>query len=82
MTDDDVWFEAKTHGYGAGMPVSWQGWALIGGFLVLLTAAGIALVPRHPWLFVALSLIATVPLIVLSARHTRGGWRWRWGGRA
>jgi len=41
--------------------------------------AGVALMPRHPVLFVALAIVLSIPLMIVSAQHTRGGWRWRWG---
>ena len=27
MTDDSEWFAPKRYGIGAGLPISWQGWA-------------------------------------------------------
>ena len=80
--DEDVWFEPKLYGYGAGLPVAWQGWALLGGYCAALAALALLLVPRHPQLFSLLAVVLTLPLIAISARHTRGGWRRRWGGRA
>lgn len=77
MSDED-WFEPKRFGYGAGLPIAWQGWALLAGYVGAVAVAGIAM-PRRPVLFVALALILTIPLLIVSARHTRGGWRWRWG---
>ena len=31
MSDDPEWFAAKRYGYGSGLPIAWQGWAVIGG---------------------------------------------------
>ncbi|MFD1949159.1 hypothetical protein ACFSGX_00085 [Sphingomonas arantia] len=72
-----VWFRAKSFGYGAGMPVAWQGWALLVGSVGALVAV------RH-WLHGAVEAGAFVGIlavmVVLAARHTEGGaWRWRWG---
>ena len=78
MSDED-WFAPKRFGYGAGMPIAWQGWAVLVGFTGFLLMAGLLLVPRHPALFVALAVVMTIPLTIISAQHTRGGWRWRWG---
>lgn len=78
--DDGAWFAPKAYGYGAGLPIAWQGWALIGvyGAAMLLIVTTLAKV--HPAMFYALVAVLTAGLIVMSARHTRGGWRWRWGG--
>ncbi len=78
------WFAQKRYGFGAGLPIAWQGWALMAGFVVLL-GADLMLVP----LWVAGSqgaLIAQGAAIAMTAvlcwiafKTTRGGWRWRWG---
>ena len=73
------WFAPKRFGYGAGLPIAWQGWAALGGFTAVLIAAGLVLLPGHRGLFVAIALIAGAAFALLSAQHTRGGWKWRWG---
>lgn len=78
MSDGD-WFAPRRFGYGAGRPIAWQGWLLVGVYSLALIAAGAALAPRHPLLFVALAIVTTIPLAVVSVQHTRGGWKWRWG---
>ena len=78
MSDDREWFAPKRYGYGAGSPISWQGWAVLAAYIVLLAAAGF-LIP-YTWLgFISIVVILTVALSVIAARTTRGGWRWRWG---
>ena len=42
MSDDLEWFAPKRYGYGSGLPISWQGWAVLVGFLVLAFAVSIA----------------------------------------
>jgi len=78
MSDED-WFAPKRFGCGAGLPIAWQGWTLLLGFTAALLTAGILLAPRHPTLFVGLAIVMTIPLTIISAHHTRGGWKWRWG---
>jgi len=82
MSDDKDWFQPKRFGYGAGLPTTWQGWVLILGFLALITLAALLLVPAHTGLFVAIAVIGALALNVIAAQHTRGGWKWRWGGDA
>jgi hypothetical protein len=79
MSDED-WFEPKRFGYGAGLPIAWQGWAVMLGFCAVVLPMMILLLPRHPVIAIALVVILNVPLMVICARHTRGGWKWRWGG--
>lgn len=80
--DDGSWFAPKRFGYGAGLPIRWQGWALMLGYIALVIGVTIALMPGHPGTFAGIVLAATAAIVVISARHTRGGWRWRWGGDA
>ena len=78
MIDGPEWFAAKRYGYGAGLPIAWQGWAVLVAFLLSI---GVAV-----WLFgkndvrgLAIVIPATILLLIVTARTTRGGWRWRWG---
>jgi len=78
MSDEAEWFAPKRYGYGAGLPISWQGWALTLGFvaITILIALNFA---RRPLQLVAILVPITLLFIVICARTTRGGWRWRWG---
>ena len=86
MTDkhDGAWFAAKRFGYGAGLPIAWQGWALTGGYLALLAIIG--------WLDrqadgrvriigFALFVASTATFLSVLKKRTAGGWKWRWGNR-
>ena len=36
MSDDGPeWFAPKRYGFGSGMPISWQGWAVTLGFIAI-----------------------------------------------
>jgi hypothetical protein len=78
MADGPEWFAPKRYGYGAGLPISWQGWALTLGYVALVIAISVTLKDR-PLQLVAIVIPLTAVLIVICARTTRGGWRWRWG---
>lgn len=80
MSDRPEWFAPKRYGFGAGLPIAWQGWALLAGFVALIGLAA--------WLFgeddpLALAIVvpAIAVLLIATVRTTRGGWRWRWGER-
>lgn len=79
---DDMWFRAKSHGYGADLPIAWQGWALIAALIAVLVAAAALLLPDQVAAFMAVTAIATSAFLIVAARKTRGGWRWRWGEEA
>lgn len=72
------WFAPKRYGYGAGLPIAWQGWALSVGYVALLAIA--ALLIPYSWIaYGAFAAMWTATFILLIARNTKGGWRWRWG---
>lgn len=78
MGDDSEWFAPRRYGIGSGPPVRWQGWAVLGAYLVLLGLA--SLVIRYSWAgYVSIVTMLTACLMVICARTTKGGWRWRWG---
>jgi len=79
MSDGPEWFAPKRYGYGSGMPIIWQGWALTIGFVLLNVVIAVELKNR-PLQLVAVAIPGFVAFMVICARTTRGGWRWRWGG--
>ena len=79
MADDDPWFAEKTFGYGAGLPLRWQGWAMMLAHVAVILS-GLPLAKTHPFAFALYALvIALIPMPIYAAK-TRGGWKWRWGG--
>ena len=83
--DDDMWFRPKRYGYGAGLPIAWQGWVLLLGYALAVGAVSygaLYLFDSDAEQIVALLigvLGLTGALILVSRAKTRGGWRWRWG---
>ena len=78
--DDDAWFAPKRYGYGAGLPISRQGWAALLGYVALVIAATFLI--RYSWIaYVGIVAAATAAFVIVCAQKTRGGWRWRWGER-
>jgi hypothetical protein len=77
-----AWWVAKRYGYGADLPIAWQGWAVLLAYFALLAGAGFMFLPEQVGIFIAVTLVATALFLVIVARRTRGGWRWRWGEEA
>ena len=77
MSDGPDWFAPKRYGYGA-TPITWQGWALTLGFVGILILISVNFAKR-PVQMVAILIPVIVAFIVICARTTRGGLRWRWG---
>jgi len=76
--DDGYWFVPHAFGIGA-TPVTWQGWALTIGFVAVSMLAVTQLPNRVAGNGVLVALILLFTLIAI--RKTRGGWKWRGGGR-
>ena len=74
------WFASKRYGYGSGLPISWQGWAVLVAFVAIVATVGLALEGR-PGLQAAVIFPLIGILLLIAAKTTRGGWRWRWGNR-
>ena len=70
------WFAPKRYGYGSGLPIAWQGWAVLAIFAVGVWGAATRL--QGPWKVLALGGLI-IALIVITGLKTEGGWRWRWG---
>jgi hypothetical protein len=76
---DKPWFRVKRYGYGAGLPCSWQGWALLATFLAVVIASSIVLADRDPLLHFGIVLASVAVVGVVSWRTSDGPWKWRWG---
>ena len=80
MSNGPEWFAPKRYGYGSGAPLRWQGWVVTIGFVLLIALA--SLVIRYSWAgYISLVAMLTSTFLMICARTTRGGWRWRWGER-
>jgi hypothetical protein len=73
------WFRVKRYGVGAGMPCSWEGWAVTAAFLALVFGVG-AFTDDHPAVRLATTLIAIGAFIVIARLKSDAPWKWRWGG--
>jgi hypothetical protein len=78
----EYWFRPKQKGIGAGVPISWKGWALfvayVGAILAVPTALQLIIgyegsVPLRLACVAAIS----VPFLFIAWKKTEGGWRWR-----
>ena len=80
----EYWFKPKQRGIGAGVPISWKGWALFAGLLatILSVPALITLYLGYEGsvpLRLGVVVLVSIPFFVVAWRKTEGGWRWRSG---
>lgn len=80
--DGKPWFLPKRHGYGAGLPVAWQGWVLLLSYTAAIMGLGV-LAPTVRGLELAavilVMVVLTVAFVMVAKARTEGGWRWRHG---
>jgi hypothetical protein len=75
------WFAVKRYGWGWGMPVRWQGWVVLFGYLGLVYAGIRWLAPSRSASVLAFYLLTiTAFLVVICAWKGERPLRWRWGG--
>lgn len=78
--EEGDWFAAKTHGYGTGLPIAWQGWVLLLAYLGVMVGIGLV-IPDSGFAGTAVAIVAmvaaTVAFTIIAKRRTRGGWKWR-----
>jgi hypothetical protein len=83
MSSDDsrYWFPAKRYGWGWGLPSTWEGWAVMAGYFVLLACGVCFWFPptRTMTGFIVYVAVLTIVLTVICWR-TGEPPRWRWGG--
>jgi hypothetical protein len=79
-----MWFAPKAYGYGAGLPISWQGWALLAAFVAAVV--GWSILSRlyftgseRTLIHVGGVALLLIPFVLIVRARTEGGWRWRNG---
>ena len=79
-----MWFAPKSYGYGSGLPITWEGWAVLGLFFAALFTLRWAAFDyfsggMRAAMFVGGTALLIVPLILVCRARTEGGWKWRDG---
>lgn len=81
-TKKDIWFKAKTYGWG-WTPSTWQGWAITISYVVVVTAFFSQIDSQSH--SVSDTLYGTIPFVVVSTailiaicyyKGEKPGWRW------
>jgi hypothetical protein len=80
MPDARYWFRAKRYGYGWGLPLTWQGWAVFIGWAVVVLAPLLLRNGTGAVLSLVALAIATPVLIWIGSRKGEPP-HWRWGNR-
>ncbi len=81
VPESRYWFRAKRYGWGWGLPLTWQGWAVLGLFGVLMVLGNVLLPPTtHPVPFVI--YIVALSAALIGVCYLKGEPpKWHWGER-
>jgi hypothetical protein len=74
----EFWFSAKRYGWGWGLPRTWQGWAVLGAFVLFLVFGSVLFPPAEkPWFFgIYTAVLCLLLLAICYAKGERPRWRW------
>lgn len=75
----EIWFPAKRYGWGWGPPIAWQGWVVLGAYVVAILVSAFRFPPHQdPWLFVGIVAVTTLAFVFVCWWKGETP-RWRWG---
>ena len=77
---DEFWFPRKSYGWGWGLPLRWQGWLVLLGFIGLMMLSTWVFPPDQRPLAFGLSLAADSVLLIVICWLKGERPRWQWGG--
>jgi len=74
-----IWFPAKRYGVGWGLPNTWQGWAVLLAYFVLM-AAGTSILLKSPkgavWLLPYVFSLTLLLIVICWKKGEKLQWRW------
>jgi hypothetical protein len=76
-----IWFAAKTYGWGWGAPVCWQGWLVLGAYIAAVALTSVYFPPgTHLLAYLLCMALATAALLAVCWLKGEPP-AWRWGKR-
>jgi len=75
------WFPAKTHGWGWGVPCTWQGWLVLAAYMVLTVGMVRVCPPERSWVGFLTGVFGLAAALLAVCWMTGEPLRWRWGGK-
>lgn len=76
MDEQQYWFRAKRYGLGWGLPITWQGWTVLGLWFAALILGRRYLIPQNMFahLLFALGMLLLL-FIICYMKGAPPGWR-------
>lgn len=74
----NIWFPAKKYGWGWGIPLTWQGWAVLAAYMALAFAGAAFIAPSryHVWFLPYIFLISVLLVFICWKKGEKPQWRW------
>jgi hypothetical protein len=77
VDENKYWFRAQRYGWGWGLPITWQGWAVLGLWFAALILGRLYLIPHTKFAHLTFSIgMVLVLLIICYVKGAPPGWRW------
>lgn len=73
------WFPAKRNGWGWGLPLAWEGWAVLAAFIALIVGDTLLFPPRKDLAAYIAGVVGLSVLLVAVCWLMDEPFRWRWG---
>lgn len=81
MEEKKLWFKAKRYGWG-WYPVTWQGWAVTLGYIIILFAFVSTIDEKSPtkevslMFFLPVAILTAALLVICYKKGEKPSWRW------
>ena len=80
LPKEQAWFPRKSYGLGWGIPSRWQGWVMVGVYLLGLAAVNLS-PPRMSGVW-QVSAVIGLTVLLLAVCYWKGeAPKWSWGGK-
>jgi hypothetical protein len=75
----EIWFPAKKYGFGWGLPIAWQGWAVLLVYVLLITIGSVMLSNSSDniiWLIPSILILTLFFIFICWKKGEKAEWRW------
>jgi uncharacterized membrane protein YhaH (DUF805 family) len=75
----EIWFPAKKYGFGWGLPITWQGWAVLLVYVLLITTGSVMLSNSSKniiWLLPYILILTILFIFICLKKGEKAEWRW------
>ncbi len=77
--NNPYWFARKRYGWGWGLPLRWEGWAVLAAYAIGMTLLGIFVSPAKSmiWFLYGVFVLTGALIWICAAKgEPPGGWHW------